>query len=84
MNTYKVTLPTQAVAYRSTKNTYTHAVIVRETYEGKNLGWGVIRWTSSAELAQKALRTFENRYRHTDATSPFFGSEFQMVEVETC
>jgi ABC-type hemin transport system ATPase subunit len=82
MNIYQVELPDGRIATRNSKMSFTYSVIVKEVIKGKDMGWYVQSFSSSQELAFKAMTSTQSRYFAPRNNGEFIGTEFQVVEVK--
>jgi ABC-type hemin transport system ATPase subunit len=82
MNIYQVELPDGRIATRNSKMSFAYSVIVKEVIKGKDMGWYVQSFSSSKELAYKAMASTQSRYFAPRNNGEFTGTEFQVVEVK--
>lgn len=82
VNTYQVELPNGIIATRNSKMSFAYAVIVKEVKKGLDSGWYVASYSSSKELAEKAMAATQSRYFKPRNNGFFAGSEFAVVEVK--
>ena len=82
MNIYQVELPNGRIATRKSKMSFTHSVIVKEVVKGIDRDWYVASFSSSKELANKAMASTQARYFAPRNNGEFTGTEFEVVEVK--